>query len=96
MAETSETRQDEHRIEKAQGVVVRNGADKTCSVVIDRLVRHRLYGKFLRSQTRLAVHDPENQAQVGDRVEITPCRPMSKTKRWRLLSIIKRAELPQH
>lgn len=95
MAETSETKQSEHRIEIAQGVVARNGADKTCSVVIDRLVRHPLYGKIIRRSTRLAVHDAKNEAEVGDTVEIVPCRPMSKTKRWRLLRVVKRAELPQ-
>ena len=77
------------------GVVVSTGGDQTCTVAIDRLVRHPLYGKFLRRRTKLAVHDESNQAAMGDTVALTPCRPVSKRKRWRLVSVVKRATLVQ-
>ena len=84
------------RQEQAIGVVTTAGGFKTCSVVIDYMMKHPLYGKYMRRKTKLAVHDPKNEALVGDTVEITPCRPISKSKRWRLIRIVKRATLPQH
>lgn len=94
MAETQEQHKQK-RVERAEGVVTRAGGYKTCSVVINRLVRHPMYGKFVRRQTRLAVHDPKNEATVGDTIEIQPCRPISCTKRWRMVRIIKKAVLAQ-
>lgn len=94
MAETTEKVQQK-RQERAIGVVATAGGFQTCSVVIDRMVKHPLYGKFRRLKSKLAVHDPKNEAKVGDTVEITPCRPISKTKRWRLIQIVKKATLPQ-
>jgi small subunit ribosomal protein S17 len=66
------------------GVVQSDKADKTISVRIDRLVRHPKYGKLLKRTTVLQAHDERNEARQGDRVEITECRPISKTKSWRL------------
>jgi small subunit ribosomal protein S17 len=71
--------------------VVSAGGNKTCTVVIDRQVRHPLYGKYIRRQTKLAVHDPRDEAAAGDTVTVTPCRPISKRKRWRLLRVDKKA-----
>jgi len=66
------------------GVVQSDKADKTISVRIDRLMRHPKYGKLLKRKTVLHAHDEQNEARQGDRVEITECRPISKTKSWRL------------
>ena len=73
------------------GRVVSNKMDKTIAVLIERLVRHETYGKFLRRSTKLLAHDEANEAREGDTVTITPCRPLSRRKAWRLLAIIERA-----
>jgi small subunit ribosomal protein S17 len=73
------------------GRVVSNKMDKTIAVVIERLVRHETYGKYLRRSTKLLAHDENNEAKEGDKVSITPCRPLSRRKSWRLLTIIERA-----
>jgi small subunit ribosomal protein S17 len=74
------------------GVVVSDGADKTVVVRIDRAFRHPLYGKTVRRSKKLAAHDEENEANVGDRVRVVETRPLSKTKRWRLVEIVERAK----
>lgn len=73
------------------GKVVSTKMDKTIAVVIERLVKHEMYGKYLRRSTKLLAHDEAKQAREGDTVSITPCRPLSRRKSWRLLSIIERA-----
>ena len=73
------------------GRVVSNKMDKTIAVLIERLVRHETYGKYLRRSTKLLAHDEKNEAREGDTVTITPCRPLSRRKSWRLLSVIGRA-----
>jgi small subunit ribosomal protein S17 len=73
------------------GRVVSNKMDKTIAVLIERLVRHETYGKYLRRSTKLLAHDESNEAREGDTVTITPCRPLSRRKSWRLLAIIERA-----
>jgi len=73
------------------GRVVSDKMDKTVTVLIERLVRHEAYGKFLRRSTKLLAHDEDNQAHEGDTVTITPCRPLSRRKSWRLLSVIEKA-----
>ena len=73
------------------GRVVSDKMDKTVTVLIERLVRHESYGKFLRRSTKLLAHDEDNQAHEGDTVTITPCRPLSRRKSWRLLSVIEKA-----
>jgi small subunit ribosomal protein S17 len=65
--------------------------DKTCRVSIDYLTRHPKYGKYIRQRTVLHVHDEENTAKVGDRVEIAECRRISKTKSWVLLRVVEQA-----
>ena len=64
--------------------------DKTIKVRIDRLLRHPKYGKYMQRRLVLHAHDEKNEAQVGDVVEISECRPISKTKSWRLLRISRR------
>ena len=73
------------------GKVVSTKMDKTIAVVIERLVKHEMYGKYLRRSTKLLAHDEAKEAREGDTVSITPCRPLSRRKSWRLLSIIERA-----
>ena len=73
------------------GRVVSDKMDKTVTVLVERLVRHESYGKFLRRSTKLLAHDEDNQAHEGDTVTITPCRPMSRRKSWRLLSVVEKA-----
>jgi small subunit ribosomal protein S17 len=70
------------------GQVVDNKTDKTIMVEVERLQRHRLYGKVIRETTRLMVHDEQNQAQVGDMVRIIEGRPISKRKRWAVVEVL--------
>ena len=74
-----------------QGVVVSDKADKTIVVRIDVARRHRRYQKILRSSTTLHAHDETNNAHTGDTVRVVETRPMSRTKRWRLVEILERA-----
>ncbi len=73
------------------GQVTSDRRDKSRTVQVSFLARTPLYGKFLRKQTSFQVHDPTNEAKLGDTVEIAPCRPISKTKSWRLVRVIERA-----
>lgn len=74
------------------GIVQSEARDKTIAVRIDRLVKHPKYGKYLKRKTVLHAHDEKNEAKVGDRVEVAACRPISKTKSWRLVRIMGREE----
>ena len=74
------------------GVVVSEGMDKTVVVRIDRSFRHPLYDKTVRRSKKLAAHDEANEAHVGDRVRVVETRPLSKTKRWRLVEIVEKAK----
>jgi len=71
--------------------VVASGAEKTITVLVERLVEHRLYKRRYRKSTRFAVHDEKNEGRIGDRVQIEECRPLSRTKRFRLLKVVERA-----
>ena len=73
------------------GRVVSDRMDKTITVLVERVVRHETYGKFLRRSTKLLAHDESKTAHEGDLVTITPCRPLSRRKSWRLLAVIERA-----
>lgn len=73
------------------GRVVSDKMNKTITVLVERVVRHETYGKFLRRSTKLLAHDESNTAHEGDTVTITPCRPLSRRKSWRLLAVIERA-----
>jgi small subunit ribosomal protein S17 len=74
------------------GKVVSDKADKTITVRIDTARRHRRYQKIVRSSTTLHAHDESNDANAGDLVRVVECRPMSATKRWRLVEVLERAE----
>ena len=74
------------------GVVVSDKMDKTITIAVKYRVRHPLYGKIMNRTTKIKAHDENNQAHVGDLVSIMETRPLSKTKRWRLDSIIERAK----
>jgi small subunit ribosomal protein S17 len=74
-------------------VVTSAFGDKTIRVAVDNVVRHARYGKYIRRRTKVAVHDPDNQAKLGDVVEVVPCRRMSKTKSWRLARIVRSRDL---
>jgi small subunit ribosomal protein S17 len=74
------------------GVVVSDAMDKTVLVRIDRQVRHPLYGKTVRRSSKLAAHDEGNDAHVGDTVRVMETRPLSKTKRWRVVEVVERAK----
>ena len=73
------------------GVVTSHSGNKSVRVTIDYKVRHPKYGKYVRSRTKLGVHDERNQCGVGDRVEIVECRPYSKAKSWRLVRVVQKA-----
>lgn len=73
------------------GRVISNKMDKSITVEIERRVKHPLYGKFIKRRTRLHAHDANNECGQGDLVQIEECRPMSKTKSWRLVKVIEKA-----
>jgi small subunit ribosomal protein S17 len=74
------------------GYVVSDKMDKTVVVVVEDRVKHRLYGKVLRQTIRLNAHDEANSAGVGDRVRVMETRPLSATKRWRVVEIVEKAK----
>jgi small subunit ribosomal protein S17 len=76
---------------KLVGRVVSNKMNKTVAVEIERLVKHPRYGKYIRRTTKLLVHDENNQSREGDTVSIAECRPISRRKNWKLVSIVERA-----
>jgi small subunit ribosomal protein S17 len=73
------------------GKVVSNKMDKTIAVSIERLVKHPMYGKYVRRTTKLLAHDEANECKEGDTVSIKPCRPMSRRKSWMLVRVVERA-----
>lgn len=73
------------------GRVVSNKMNKTISVEVERLVKHPRYGKYIRRTTKLLAHDETNESREGDTVQISECRPLSRNKSWRLVSVVERA-----
>jgi len=73
------------------GVVESDKRDKTRRVTIHYVSKHPKYGKYVRQRTVLHVHDEANESRLGDRVEVAPCRPISKTKTWKLVRVVDRA-----
>ncbi len=71
-------------------VVVSKIGDKSIKVQIDYKIKHPMYGKYIKRRTKLGVHDEKNMAGIGDVVEIAECRPISKTKSWRLVKVLKK------
>jgi small subunit ribosomal protein S17 len=93
MSDTETTKKQSVLTGQKSGRVGKISGNKTIRVDVDSLTKHPLYHKYVHKRTRLAVHDPENTAVVGDLVEIAPCRPISKNKSWRLLRIIRHDEV---
>ena len=73
------------------GRVVSNKGDKTITVVIERRLKHALYGKYISRQTKVHAHDEDNTANEGDTVKVVMCRPISKLKCWRLAEVLEQA-----
>ena len=88
MAETQTRGRRKTRV----GQVVSDRAHKTILVEVNRRVSHRLYGKVVQRRSKFAAHDETNEARVGDQVMIIETRPLSKTKRWRLAEIVRKAQ----
>jgi len=82
---------DESAIKTLTGKVVSNKMEKTITVVVERLVRHEEYGKYMRRTTKLKAHDENNECREGDVVAIAECRPLSRHKSWRLVRVVTRA-----
>ncbi len=74
-----------------EGKVVSNKAEKTISVLVERKVKHPLYGKYIRTSTKFMAHDEGNECGEGDTVVIEECRPLSKNKSWRLVKVVEKA-----
>jgi small subunit ribosomal protein S17 len=90
--ETTQAALERGRRKVRTGVVVSEAMDKTVLVRIDRQVRHPRYDKTVRRSSKLAVHDETNDAHVGDTVRVVETRPLSKSKRWRLVEVVERAK----
>ena len=80
------------RAKERQGIVVSDKADKTIVVRVDVTRRHRRYGKIMRTSSKIHAHDERNDAGAGDTVRVIECRPMSRTKRWRLTDVLEKAK----
>ena len=89
---TDTAQQTRGRARTLDGTVVSAKADKTVTVAVTRLVKHLRYGKYIRRTTNFHVHDPHASVQLGDTIQIVQCRPISKTKSWRVFKLINRPE----
>ncbi len=84
---------DENKVQRAQvGRVVSNKMDKTVTVQLERLVKHPLYGKYIRRSSKVHAHDENNDCNEGDTVRIAQSRPISKTKAWTVVEVVERAQ----
>ena len=92
MSESTSAAPTRNRRKTREGVVVSDKMDKTVVVVVEDRVKHPLYGKVLRRNSRLKAHDEANACGVGDRVLLMETRPLSATKRWRVVEILERAK----
>jgi len=81
----------EQKIRTVQGRVTSNKMDKTITVMVERTVKHPIYGKFIKRSTKLHAHDEANVCNEGDVVTITECRPLSKSKTWMLVDVVVKA-----
>jgi len=83
---------EENKVQRTMvGRVVSDKMDKTVSVAIERLIKHPVYGKFIRRTTKVLAHDANNECKPGDRVEISECKPISKNKSWAVVEVVERA-----
>ncbi|GAB2652260.1 30S ribosomal protein S17 [Arenimonas aestuarii] len=80
-----------NQLRTVEGRVVSNKMNKSVTILVERQVKHPLYGKYIRRSTKLHAHDEENTCNEGDVVRVSECRPLSKTKNWRVVEIITRA-----
>jgi small subunit ribosomal protein S17 len=85
-------RQTMDSVRTLAGQVISNKMNKTITVLVERTVKHPKYGKYIKRSTKIHAHDEDNICKEGDTVLIIPCRPLSKTKAWRLYNVITRAE----
>ena len=92
MSETTDTTVERNRRKTREGLVVSDKMDKTVVVAVEDRVKHALYGKVLRRTSKLKAHDEQNDCGIGDRVLIMETRPLSATKRWRVVEILERAK----
>ncbi len=74
-----------------QGRVISDRMDKSITVQVERRVKHPIYGKYIRRSTKVHAHDENNECRIGDTVVVEQCRPISKTKKWRLVRVVERA-----
>ncbi|MBX2846742.1 MAG: 30S ribosomal protein S17 [Acidiferrobacterales bacterium] len=81
----------ENTARTVEGTVVSNKAEKTISVMVERRVKHPLYGKYIRKSTKFLAHDETNECGEGDTVVIEECKPLSKNKSWRLVKVVEKA-----
>ncbi len=81
------------KIRTSLGRVVSNKGDKSITVAIERMVKHPIYGKFVKRTTKIHAHDENNECGLGDTVEIRECRPLSKTKSWTLVKVVEKAKI---
>ncbi|MEC8417191.1 MAG: 30S ribosomal protein S17 [Pseudomonadota bacterium] len=81
----------EQKIRTVQGRVVSNKMDKSITVVVERFVKHPIYGKFIKRSTKLHAHDENNVCNQGDVVTVRECRPLSKNKTWTLVDVVEKA-----
>jgi len=89
---TTTTTATRNRRKLRTGKVVSDRMDKTIVVSIERLVKHPVYGRYVRKRTKLKVHDEKNECRIGDVVRFMETRPLSKDKRWRFVEIVERAQ----
>ncbi|MEP6684235.1 MAG: 30S ribosomal protein S17 [Parafilimonas sp.] len=90
---SEETKSAERNLRKTRtGVVRSNKMDKTITVTVERRVKHPIYGKFVKKTTSFHAHDEKNECTIGDIVKIMETRPLSKTKRWRLVEVVEKAK----
>jgi len=88
---TTETATESKSLRTLTGRVVSNKMNKTIAVEVERLVKHPRYSKYIRRTTKLLAHDETNQSREGDTVTIAECRPLSRSKSWRLVAVVERA-----
>ncbi len=91
VAKETSSKEPAKPLRTVQGRVVSNKMDKTVTILVERLVKHALYGKYIRRSTKLYAHDADNTCKEGDVVRVSECRPLSKTKSWRVVEIVARA-----
>ena len=92
MSETNENAVERNSRKVREGLVVSDKMDKTVVVAVEDRVKHPLYGKVLRRQSKLKAHDEQNACGIGDRVLLMETRPLSATKRWRVVEILEKAK----